>query len=74
MNSDSYLCEAYDEEGRRFGSFEIHAASMSEVLERVSLDIEVKLRAKMPELRIRKLVLLRPTPPFTSNPASQRSG
>jgi hypothetical protein len=50
-----YHCEAYDEEGKRFGGFVIEAVDMPQALAKAAGNIEVKIRPEMYELRVHQL-------------------
>jgi len=50
-----YHCEAFDEDGRRIGGFEVRALTMSEALAKASKNIEVAIRPMQFEMRVKVL-------------------
>lgn len=51
----AYHCEAFDDTGKRIGSFEVRATTMSEALLRASKNIEVAIRPTQFEMRVKIL-------------------
>ncbi len=58
----SYYCEAFDNTGKRIGSFEVKADTMSSALAKAAGNIEVCIRPTQYEIRVRVLDGPRPEP------------
>lgn len=55
MTEISYHCEAFEEDGRRIGGFEVRAETMGAALEKASKNIEVRIRPTQFEMRVKVL-------------------